>query len=67
MDLEDVMKTLAQTYWERSATDPELLAMVAEMRRDSTAIAAIAEAQDGALFSVEPAAFDRILRQEAGR
>lgn len=67
MDLEDVMKTLAQTYWGRSAIDPELLAMVGEMRRDSTAIAAIAEAQDGALFSVEPAAFDRILRQEVGR
>lgn len=67
MDLEDVMKTLAQTYWGRPAIDAELLAMVGEMRRDSTAIAAIAEAQDGALFSVEPAAFDRILRQEVGR
>jgi hypothetical protein len=67
MDGEEAMKTLAQTYWGRPAIDPELVAMVGEMRRDSTAIAAIPEAQDGALFLVEPADFDRIMKQEAGR
>jgi hypothetical protein len=65
MDIEDVAKTLAQTYWGRPAIDPEIVAMAGEMRRDSAAIATIAEARDGALFCVEPAAFDRIMRQEA--
>lgn len=67
MDIEDVMKALAQAYWGRPASDAELVAMVGEMRRDSAAIAASPEGQGGALFTVEPAAFDRILQTEADR
>jgi hypothetical protein len=67
MDIEDVMKALSQAYWGRPAIDPELVAMVGEMRRDSAAIAASPEGQQGALFNLEPAAFDRILQTEADR
>jgi hypothetical protein len=67
MDLQDVMKALSHAYWGRAAIDPELLAMVGELQRDSTAIAPIEEGAIGNLFNVEPAAFDRILRAEADR
>ncbi|MBX9469880.1 MAG: hypothetical protein KL839_19405 [Rhizobium sp.] len=67
MDIEDVMKALAQAYWGRPAVDPELVAMVGELRRDSAAIAAAPEGRNGALFNIEPAAFDRILQMEADR
>ncbi|MFN3317151.1 MAG: hypothetical protein ACK43M_00295 [Allorhizobium sp.] len=67
MDLQDVMKALSHAYWGRAAIDPELLAMVGELQRDSTAIAPIEEGAIGSLFNVEPAAFDRILRGEADR
>jgi hypothetical protein len=67
MDLEDVMKALAQAYWGRPASDAELVAMVGEWHRDSSSIAASPQGQQGALFTVEPAAFDRILQTEADR
>jgi hypothetical protein len=67
MEIEDVMKALAQAYWGRPAIDAELVAMVGEWRRDSAAIAASLEGRSGALFTIEPAAFDRILKTEADR
>lgn len=67
MDLEDVMKTLAQSCWGRPAIDTELVAMVDELTRDVIAIASLPEGRDGALFAVEPAAFDRLLQDEAKR
>jgi hypothetical protein len=67
MEIEDVMKALAQAYWGRPAIDAELVAMVGEWRRDSSAIAASPEGRSGALFTIEPAAFDRILKTEADR
>jgi hypothetical protein len=66
MDIEDLMQSLAQTYWGRPAIDPELVAMVGEMRRD-IAIANAPEGQNGSLFNIEPAAFDHILQGEADR
>ncbi|MFN4205228.1 MAG: hypothetical protein ACK4HG_02460 [Agrobacterium albertimagni] len=65
MDIEDVMKTLAQSCWGRPAIDAELVAMVGELKRDVTAVATLSDGKDGSLFNVEPAAFDRILRAEA--
>lgn len=67
MDFQDVMKTLAQSCWGRPAIDAELIAMVGELTRDVIAIASLTEAENGAFFTIEPAAFDRIQLDEAKR
>lgn len=67
MDVEDIMKTLAQSCWGRPAIDAELVAMVAEFKRDVMAIATSPEGRNGALFNIEPATFDGILAAEAKR
>jgi hypothetical protein len=67
MDVEDVMKTLAQSCWDRPAIDAELVAMVGELERDVMAIAAWPDGRHGALFNIEPATFDGIMVAEAKR
>lgn len=65
MDIEDVMKTLAQSCWGRPAIDTELIAMVGELKRDVMMIANMSDERDRRLFNLEPANFDQILNSEA--
>lgn len=65
MDIENVMKTLARSCWGRPAIDTELIAMVGELKRDVVMIANMSDEEDGRLFNLEPANFDRILSSEA--
>lgn len=67
MDIEDVMKALAQSCWGRPAIDAEVIAMVGELERDVKAIATMPEGFQGALFNIEPATFEQILQKEASR
>lgn len=67
MDIEDVMKALAQSCWGRPAIDSEVIAMVGELERDVKAIATMPEGRQGGLFNIEPAAFEHILQKEASR
>lgn len=67
MDIENAVKTLAQAFWGRPPVSAELVAMVGEVERDSFAIAAAAEGQNGGLFNIEPAHFDHLLQKEAER
>lgn len=67
MDIEHVMKTIAQSCWGRPAIDAELVAMVGELERDVMAIVAWPDGRNGAMFNIEPATFDGILAAEAKR
>ncbi|WP_137131118.1 hypothetical protein [Rhizobium sp. FY34] len=67
MEIEKVMAALAESYWGRHASEPELLAMTGELRRDSASIAPSALGRGGALFTVEPAHYDALMQAEAKR
>lgn len=61
------MKTLAETFLGRPATEEELSAMAQEMERDAQWIAPHAYGRGGALFVLEPASFYALLNAEAER
>lgn len=67
MDKDTAMISLAETFWGRSPTQAERDAMRGEMERDARAIAPIIGEGSGALFGVEPAAFDALMSREARR
>ncbi|MCM2293889.1 hypothetical protein NAC44_16300 [Allorhizobium sp. BGMRC 0089] len=65
MTPEDIATALTRIYWGRPANAAEQRAMADEMQRDSTAIAPCAHGTSGALFTVEPAHFTRLLMERA--
>lgn len=63
-DPKTIAASLAEIYWNRPASAPEIAAMSGEMERDSRSIAA--PLQNGATaFDTDPQGFDTLMKMEA--
>lgn len=67
METQNLMTMLAESYWGRPAIDAERVAMAGEAARDAARIAPLPAGGADALFTVEPAHFEAILRAQVRR
>ncbi|WP_137155088.1 hypothetical protein [Rhizobium sp. FKL33] len=67
MDRNGAIDHFAELFWGRKPSEAERNAMQGQMERVSLGIAPPIQRESGALFGVEPAAFEALMRKEALR